>query len=443
MVAAPARKTNASKSRSPAKDRRAVSRTQSAEASLVSSSAPSSPAKTETPRTARYSHHLPTDQQRKGNGRVAGRNLIMWNRPRMAEKLLLHIHYECSRHKLQLPWDAIAHRFHPGSSGAAIIQHINRLRREVLVEGHLVPPLTQRSTATPNDPNLRGYVRRDTEGDYVETTRPVYFDERLDDPKFSIPGDFPFNEESMEPEVGLGTSSTGSEEGDYRQDSPTPMTRNSLKSSNGSMEFYETLTPQFVAPIEVVRDTRPPHLQQHVCHEAVEMEPTHSRHFSHESDSGTNPFKGTASPNESFETDISAITPGHVAFPSVPHQHTNHGYRMAALQSWSHPFMYQMSLPPKMHSSAFSFDHQDCLQASFHMGMPFAMTSPYEPYMALDPGLMKQGTAQPVAIAAAAAKEGAMQAEPPTAHGARNGDPCIGVADADETKVADISTPLT
>lgn len=187
----------------------------------------------------------------------------------MAEKLLLHIHYECSRHKLQLPWDAIAHRFHPGSSGAAIIQHINRLRREVLVEGHLVPPLTQRSTATPNDPNLRGYVRRDTEGDYVETTRPVYFDERLDDPKFSIPGDFPFNEESMEPEVGLGTSSAGSEEGDYRQDSPTPMTRNSLKSSNGCMEFYETLTPQFVAPIEVVRDTRPPHLQQHVCHEAV------------------------------------------------------------------------------------------------------------------------------------------------------------------------------
>lgn len=183
MVAAPARKTNASKSRSPAKDRKSASRTQSAEASLVSS-APSSPAKTETPRTARYSHHLPTDQQRKGNGRVAGRNLIMWNRmfclvnavffcsmgasngeagPRMAEKLLLHIHYECSRHKLQLPWDAIAHRFHPGSSGAAIIQHINRLRREVLVEGHLVPPLTQRSSATPNDPNLRGYVRRDTE----------------------------------------------------------------------------------------------------------------------------------------------------------------------------------------------------------------------------------------------------------------------------------------
>ncbi|KAG8405398.1 hypothetical protein J3458_022055 [Metarhizium acridum] len=444
MVSAPARKTNASKSRSPAKDRRSANRTQSAEASLVSSSVPSSPTKTETPRTARYSHHLPTDQQRKGNGRVAGRNLIMWNRPRMAEKLLLHIHYECSRHKLQLPWDAIAHRFHPGSSGAAIIQHINRLRREVLVEGHLVPPLTQRSSATPADPNLRGYVRRDTEGDYVETTRPVYFDERLDDPKFSIPGDFPFNEESMEPEVELGSSSAGSEEGDYRQDSPTPMTRNSSKSLNGSMEFYETFTPQFVAPVEAVRDTRglPPHLQHpHVSHEAVEMEPTHSRHFSHGSESGANPAKGTASPNESFETNIAAITPGHVAFPSIP-QHAHHGYRMAALQNWSHPLMYQMSLPPKMHPSAFSFDHQDCLHASFHMGMPFAMTSPYEPYLALDPGLMKQSVAQPVPITAGA-KEGAVQAEPATAHGARIGDPFVGLAGAEETKLTDITTSLT
>ncbi|KHO02049.1 uncharacterized protein MAM_01050 [Metarhizium album ARSEF 1941] len=412
MVAAPVRRTTASKNRSPAKERKSATRTQSAEASLVSSSAPSSPGKTETPRTARYSHHLPTNQQRKGNGRVPGRNLIMWNRPRMAEKLLLHIHYECTRHRLQLPWDAIAHRFHPGSSGAAIIQHINRLRREILAEGHLVPPLTQRSSATPVDPNVRGFVRQDTECGDIEATRPVYFGERIDDPKFSLPCDLSFldEEESMEPQAGLGTSSAGSDEGDSRQDSPTPMTRCGSKSSIGSMSAYETFAPQFVAPVELVRDRRGLDLSHFpiVGQQVVETEPNHGRHLPHGSESVANSFEGIASPGEPLETSLPVIAPGHFALPGIP-EHAHHGCRMSTLQSLAHPFVYQMS------------HHQDCLRAAFHMGMPFAMTSPYDPYMALDPGLMKQSIGQPLPAAATAENQATMRGD---------------------IEAADVSTPL-
>jgi hypothetical protein len=35
---------------------------------------------TSAPRDTTYSHNLPTDEQKKGNGRVTGRSLIMWNR---------------------------------------------------------------------------------------------------------------------------------------------------------------------------------------------------------------------------------------------------------------------------------------------------------------------------------------------------------------------------
>lgn len=104
----------------------------------------------------------------------------------MAEKLLLHIQYECSRHKIALPWDAIAHRLHPGSSGQAVCQHINRLRRELVAEGHLVPPLPQKSGSFA-DPEIRGFTRKDVEGNDLETTRAVTFDERVDDPRFSLP----------------------------------------------------------------------------------------------------------------------------------------------------------------------------------------------------------------------------------------------------------------
>lgn len=76
--------------------------------------------------------HLPLNQtQLSKNGRQKGRNLITWNRksfeyryphinflsltcyspgPRMYEKLLLHIQYECARQRVDIPWHHIAHR---------------------------------------------------------------------------------------------------------------------------------------------------------------------------------------------------------------------------------------------------------------------------------------------------------------------------------------------
>ncbi|KOS20527.1 hypothetical protein ESCO_005420 [Escovopsis weberi] len=148
-------------------------------------------------RDTAYTHHLPTTEQRKGNGRRVGRSLIMWNRPRMAEKLLLHLYYECVRHKVQVPWDAIAHRLRPGSSGAAIMQHLNRLRKDLISEGHLVPPVAQKaSSGTPYDATIRGYVRSDTQGEENEAVRPVKYDEKLEDPKFNLPDSFSISDET-------------------------------------------------------------------------------------------------------------------------------------------------------------------------------------------------------------------------------------------------------
>ena len=109
----------------------------------------------------------------------------------MAEKVLLHLQYECMRHKIDLPWDAIAHRVHPGSTGAAIGQHLARLRRELIAEGHLVPPLPHKpSNGVPLDPMVRGFMRADLDGPDRETTRPVMFDEYVEDAKFNLPDAF-------------------------------------------------------------------------------------------------------------------------------------------------------------------------------------------------------------------------------------------------------------
>ncbi|CEJ80473.1 hypothetical protein VHEMI00653 [[Torrubiella] hemipterigena] len=113
----------------------------------------------------------------------------------MADKLLQHIMYECARHKINIPWDAIAHRFHPGSSGTAIVQHLNRTRRELIAEGHLVPPMTHGAEAT-QDLNIRGFIRRDTSGSDSETTRPVEFGEKVEDLRVSLPTGFGSDEDA-------------------------------------------------------------------------------------------------------------------------------------------------------------------------------------------------------------------------------------------------------
>lgn len=107
----------------------------------------------------------------------------------MTEKLLLHMQYECSRYKIELPWDHIAHRLHPGSSGGALLQHLNRLRATLIAEGHLVPPICQKpGSRVVVDQSIRGYVRKFPDGDNTRTTRPVTFNERMEDRRFILPG---------------------------------------------------------------------------------------------------------------------------------------------------------------------------------------------------------------------------------------------------------------
>ncbi|KAJ4395058.1 hypothetical protein N0V85_006693 [Neurospora sp. IMI 360204] len=136
-----------------------------------------------------FTYLPPSHEERKKNGRVEGRNLITWSRPRMAEKLLLHIQYECSRYRVDIPWDSIAHRLHPGSTGSAIHQHLNRLRSHLIAEGHLVPPICQKpGSRVFVDPHIRGYVRANQHNpDDQLTTRAVRFDEPMEDRKFNLP----------------------------------------------------------------------------------------------------------------------------------------------------------------------------------------------------------------------------------------------------------------
>ncbi|KAK3683722.1 hypothetical protein B0T22DRAFT_520034 [Podospora appendiculata] len=169
-----------------ARGNRDVSRTSSPEISEINTPSEASPG------PSRSGAHLPpTQEERKKNGRVEGRNLIPWSRPRMADKLLLHIMYETTRHRIDVPWDAIAHRFHPGSTGGAIMQHLNRLRGILVAEGHLVPPIVQKpGSKVYVDPKIRGYVRKYPESEDMTTSRPVSFEEVVEDPKYNLPDAF-------------------------------------------------------------------------------------------------------------------------------------------------------------------------------------------------------------------------------------------------------------
>lgn len=88
MVAGSAKKSPAKSDRTPTRARRSASKTlkegNSPAASIGSKASNKSPVKTtskkKSPRDASFSHRLPTNQQRRGNGRVSGRSLIMWNR---------------------------------------------------------------------------------------------------------------------------------------------------------------------------------------------------------------------------------------------------------------------------------------------------------------------------------------------------------------------------
>lgn len=107
----------------------------------------------------------------------------------MAEKLILHIQYECARHKIDIPWDNIAHRLNPGTTGGAILQRLNRLRTTLVGEGHLVPPIAQKpGSRVVVDSKIRGFVRKYPEGhEDIFSTRPVMYTEPLEDRQFNLP----------------------------------------------------------------------------------------------------------------------------------------------------------------------------------------------------------------------------------------------------------------
>ncbi len=99
------------------------------------------------------------------------------------EKFLLHLFYECQARRIDLPLAQICHRFHPGMTPNALKQRLDKLRKVVIAEGHLVPPELG-SSISKGERVVRGLVRanRDLQKGDITTTRPVYYDEAWDDP---------------------------------------------------------------------------------------------------------------------------------------------------------------------------------------------------------------------------------------------------------------------
>ncbi|KAK2605949.1 hypothetical protein QQS21_003675 [Conoideocrella luteorostrata] len=406
MGSASTKKAVSKQKRSPAKDRRTQTRTQIAKASLHPSTAPGSRNNVETPRTARYSHRLPTDRQRKGNGRCSGRSLIMWNRPRMAEKLLLHMQYECSRHKVQLPWDAIAHRLHPGSSGQAICQHINRLRRELVAEGHLVPPMPQKSAPTA-DPDIRGYIRKDIGGSDLETTRAVRFGERVDDPKFNLPDAMNLSDHADSDVVDmqdLGSSPIiGSKENPQLLESPTPVGRTSSRVLSGSPETQELISldredaefresTQDFLPLslnssdqEKAESHRPsPAMPTYYLRDnSLESEYKHRQQSAGMSDAGSSLVEDDAAAIRSFENDciITDLDANAGLVSSLHYYGHMDSYRLPP--PWAHQqYVYQPSTPQHISTPAASFEHGHYLTpAPMPMSAHFMYCAPNQSMM--------------------------------------------------------------
>jgi hypothetical protein len=102
----------------------------------------------------------------------------------MMEKLLLFLDYECHMQQVQIPWDDIVRRLQPGSSGPCATQMLLKMRERLVVEGHMVPPEKTKPHIKPN-PRVRGFVRKDPDGD-PGVVRVVAWNEELEHPKKSL-----------------------------------------------------------------------------------------------------------------------------------------------------------------------------------------------------------------------------------------------------------------
>ena len=341
----------------------------------------------------------------------------------MAEKLLLHIQYECSRHKVQLPWDAIAHRLHPGSSGAAVVQHINRLRRELVAEGHLVPPLSNR-TAVNADLNIRGYIREDTKGDDCETTRPVGFDERIDDPKFNLPNDLKLQDDFMDSQC---SSLPGSDNDGDMQESPTPAPR-SVETSGAHLGVFE-FPPEAITLTEGLPELQgqsPAQLgyftyenlvsNTHAAKVLIRAYHVQDHHTLHGSDAGATTLlsEGT-SPSHSFDhgpasSEQNTKTQQDTG-PSLG-DHLN-GYRLA----WPHPWFYQAGSTPKAPPPSFDIEQQDYFFTPFAISMQPAA---YASYLSLEHSILRpHHDGQPVPSGSTTTKSEEQQLGAPQEHSAQ------------------------
>ena len=110
----------------------------------------------------------------------------------MNDKLLLIMYYELARHQIEVPWDEIAHRLHPGSSGGAINQHLNRVRLDLGGKGHMVPPAIPKTNGSgfSTDPTVRGYIREDDEDTGSVKLVPVKYNRVWEDRKVNLPDGF-------------------------------------------------------------------------------------------------------------------------------------------------------------------------------------------------------------------------------------------------------------
>ncbi|PQE09832.1 hypothetical protein CJF30_00010315 [Rutstroemia sp. NJR-2017a BBW] len=129
-----------------------------------------------------------TKKETHPNGRVPKRRTVQWTRPRMMEKVLLSLQYECLRAGIELPWQKVANRVCPGTSKDALLQRLVKVRSRMIAEGHLVPPPLHKRPAT-GDRKLRGFIRDPTK-DNPYAIRAVGWAERINDRKESltIPG---------------------------------------------------------------------------------------------------------------------------------------------------------------------------------------------------------------------------------------------------------------
>ncbi|KAF4877069.1 hypothetical protein CGCSCA1_v003602 [Colletotrichum siamense] len=126
-------------------------------------------------------HQLPSEEQKKANGRYTGRKLVQWNRQPVAEKFLLALAFECEKKGIELPWDEAAHRFRPNVTGNAARQYVTKMSKRHLEEGRVVPPRG----------DLRRFDNQDTWGVVLDKDtgepRSVSWDEDVNEPdKFPV-----------------------------------------------------------------------------------------------------------------------------------------------------------------------------------------------------------------------------------------------------------------